>query len=189
MLQWVKIEMGKEVMRVKKLWLGLVAVLAAVVLTGCQPRLSWWGSEKVAEKVAEKTIEKSTGGKAKVDLDKGEVRIKTEEGEVVMKGDLPENMPQDVPVYPGATVAGSWQVTEEEGGGLTLNLQTEDEVEKVVAFYKERLPEEGWEIKSEFQNEGAVVITVEKGERGGWVSVSREEGKTVIGLMFGEGIE
>ena len=185
-----EIEIRREVRRSEEVVVGFGRWFGGGGFNGLSATVESLGSREGGGEVTEKTIEKSTGGKAEVDLDKGEVRIKTEEGEVVMKGELPEDMPEDIPVYPGATVAGSWQMEDEESGeGFTLSLETKDEVSKVVAFYKERLPEEGWKIKGEFREGETVLLTIEKEERGGWVSIDREEGKTVIGLMIGESVE
>ena len=114
---------------------AVVAAAALLALPGCEKI-----QEKLAEKAAEKAVEGATGGKVDLNSSSGGITIKDEKnGAVVQAGTgatVPKDWPSSVPVYPGATV----QAAMSTPNGKTLNLMTSDSPDKVVAFYKGKLP-------------------------------------------------
>lgn len=113
----------------------LVATAALVALPGCEKM-----KEKLAEKAAEKAVEGATGGKVDLNSSSGGITIKDEKnGAVVQAGagaKVPTDWPSSVPVYPGATVEASMGTPQ----GKTLHLSSADSADKVIAFYKGKLP-------------------------------------------------
>ena len=69
----------------KKFIVVLLSTLIMLSLTSCGVRQSL--DEKIAEKVTEGVIEKATGGEANIDVDKGQLTIKGENGEKVTLSD------------------------------------------------------------------------------------------------------
>ena len=59
---------------------------------------------------------------------------------------LPEDIPQDVPQYPGGDLS---DARIEPGGGMFASFSTGDAAEKVSAFYRDALEATGWRIESE----------------------------------------
>jgi len=96
---------------------------------------------------------------------------------------IPDSFPKDVPPYPGASVIVGMVAA---GVGM-LTLQTGDDPEKVTAFYRENLEEEGWRLSPEMELQGQRVLAFEKGARNGAVQVSREGSDTTVVITVGQG--
>lgn len=98
--------------------------------------------EKIVEKVVEKTLERD--GVDKVDLAKGEIRIKGKDGESVVLGGenvkLPEGWPSTVPVYPGAKVVAVMATNKPgQGKGHMVTFESADPPATVLGYYKKQL--------------------------------------------------
>ena len=91
--------------------------------------------------------------------------------------------PKDIPIYQPATVQMS-QIME-SGETIMASLTADDDIEKVVQFYKKALPEAGWKVSGEMNMGGTALIQGEKGEKELNVTVNKEQGKTVISLVEG----
>ena len=131
----------------------------------------------------EKIIEKQTGGKVKINKNKGTVEFKTKEG-TIKAGDnrLPDDFPKDVPIYKGAKVKGSLSSQTQKGVGMTVALEAKAGFDVVASYYKKKMLAEGWQEKSKFETgEGAARVgmySYEKGKRSATISVSRDEKDT-----------
>ncbi len=144
---------------------GLSLVLATLTLgtVGCQS-------------VAEKAVEEATG--VKVDEDEGSVTIEGEgdDGESVTisgeEGSVPEDFPDDAPLY-DATVVGSSSFQSGESVNHSVTLQTKDSIDDVAAFYQDELESEGWEIEGTFNTEA-------DGEAATMISAVKGTGRTII---------
>lgn len=133
--------------------------------------------------VQEKIIEKQTGGKVKINKNKGTVEFKTKEG-TIKAGDnkLPDNFPKDIPVYRGAKVKGSLSSQTGKGASMTVALDAKAGFDDVASYYKKEMLAEGWQEKSKFETgEGAARVGMygyEKANRSATISVSRDEKDT-----------
>ena len=134
-------------------------------------------AEKIAEEVIEKAIEDEGGENVDIDLDDGEMTIESDDGEVsiAMGEDLPDNFPDNVPVYPDMEIISSWAVTEDNKDSYSVNGLTEDAGDDVFAWYKDSLS--GWEIENEFSASGDDVKTS---------SLSATSGGLVVVIMVVE---
>ena len=94
---------------------------------------------------------------------------------------LPENFPKDVPIYPKSTVDLSVILDK----GMEVTWKTADPVQKVEAFYKERLKDGGWELKS-MNMPQLIMIKGLKEYRTVTVSIRADSGKTIIAVNLGE---
>lgn len=173
----------------KRMWtFGVLAIAAAIIVVGC----SRTKTTKVDE--GEVTVT-GKGEKIEVKTDEGSLtitdeamKIKTEKGEEVMinigEDVLPDNFPQDIPVYKPSQVGAS-QVM---GGGknIMLNLTTPDKVETVAKFYENKLKENGWKIGRRMNLGSATIMSSTKGTKELGVTINRDEETTNISLIFSE---
>lgn len=134
----------------------------------------------------EKTIE-TEDGTFTVEAEEGGVRISGEqEGVGAVSGlfgenaKIPDGFPKDVPVYPDASVVAGVAA----GGGGMITLQTGDDPDEIVAFYREELTGEGWSLASEMDIGDQRILPIEKGDRNGAVQISREGGDTTILIII-----
>ena len=96
----------------------------------------------------------------------------------------------DIPTYPGATVAqkGSWAIPAEQGEWSKMEwryYETRDTADDVAAFYKSRMPGNGWNETMWMEAEGmAWAYYTKNGENDGAMFWSAsEEGETFFALM------
>ena len=119
---------------------------------------------------------------------KGQINIKTEDGETINvsygKGKLPDNFPKDVPIYSPSEVIVSQVIDEEKS--VMVSLSTKDDPSIIAKFYKEKLPQEGWKIKNEMSMGNMVLVQGEKGEKVLNVTVNKDDQKTIISLVIGK---
>ncbi len=124
--------------------------------------------QQAAERGIESAIEKASGGKADVDL-----------GSNVDISALPEPFR-----YPGAVAKAKWTMSNEKGSGTVYTLETADPAKNVVDFYKKAL--EGWKSQSTMETDKASVLVAASPDEKQNVSVTvtTEEGKTAINLVY-----
>jgi hypothetical protein len=161
----------------------LFAVLSLVVFAvGCG---------RIAEKAAETAVEGATG--VKVEDDGDSVTIETDEGTVEVgsgEGDLPEDFPDDVPVYDGAIDSHN-KVSTPDGVMWSVVLSTSDNFDNVVSWYKAELSSTDWAQEALLESsapEGATFV-LKKGEQANaaiGISVAEDSGKTEISLTVTE---
>lgn len=154
------------------------AVIVGVVVVGLI--LNGIGN-KASEEAAERAIEAATGGRVDVDADDGEVTVRTEEGTWSTSAELPDDFPSDVPLYPDAEVQGSVAAAGQQGGGISVGLQTDDDLSDVTAWYKREVPAKGWTVTTDATVNGALILGASKDGRTLSVSVSGEgESVTIV---------
>lgn len=160
----------------------IISVLVGIVVVyGIVSNVMKATTSKVAEKTIEKAIEQSSDGVVDVDINKEgeEITIETEEGTFTAgKQEIPDNFPEDMPIYPESQVASSVSGND----GVTVALTSEDTVDEVSAYYKKELAGNQWDIVSTTTIENATVYGVEKGDMSGAVIISEVEGQTQISL-------
>src|SRR3989344_5477390 len=89
---------------------------------------------------------------------------------------LPQNFPQDFPVYPDASIKTSWTTQGELKEGISVLWESEDTPLKVADYYKKKLGEFGWSVGSSFESEGSYTISFEKETGEGFMGITRGEG-------------
>jgi hypothetical protein len=149
----------------KHLRVAVVAglVVAVVAVTGCQ---------RIAEQATKAAVEKATG--VKVEGDKVTVTGKDGQQATLTGGDkkLPPDLPKDFPVYAGQAEGGS-QVVAGGESNFTFSVTTKDPVKDVVAWYKEKLPANGWSI------ENSSTVAVDSMESGSF-SAKKDKAEAII---------
>lgn len=158
----------------KALLLVLVcALLGLGALSGCA-------------KISENAIEDATG--VRVDEDGSSVTIEGEDGSTITYDDegteLPEDYPDDVPVYDG-TIDSSWETKDEKGTTYAIAIKTTDATEDVVAWYEEQLADKGWEIKTTFKDESSGMVSAEKDDLSFYLAAGAENEGTAITQTVG----
>lgn len=143
------------------------------------------GCSLLARKATEKAIEKSTG----VEVDeKGEkVKVKTKEGEAEFGAkEFPKDFPKDFPVYTGASDIASTRVETGEGVSMSVSYKVNEDVSTVTDFYKESLPESGYEIEQTVEtSQDFVMIYFKKGEKvEGTLSVDKSNGSAQVSISL-----
>lgn len=156
--------------------LPLIALMALLILPGC--------GKSLEEKAAEMYVESVTG--AEVDIDDERVMISGEDGGVVFtnEAEVPETYPNEVPYYDATVVYGG--MVSLEGMGYithTLELESKDSPEDIVAFYIEELTNKGWSKALEINDAEEKQWTLSF-RKGGMdqvsISLTEEDGMTMI---------
>lgn len=172
-----------KAMSPKKLGLIIVGILAVGVIGASANRY-------FAVRSIENSIEAATGGRVNVDSDGGDVTIKTDDGTWTSSDDsLPKDFPNDVPVYPGASIQGSIGTTSgSEGNGNYVGLESTDAFAVVVAWYQKEVAEKGWSIVSNLNVDNVVSLSASKDNRTLVVSITKDadSGKVGVGLFVSQ---
>ncbi len=172
-------------------WLCFMFVVCALfILESCS-------SEKSSEVAKEKEVVKTEGDTIKVtteegtltvtgDSQKGQVNIKTDDGETIEMSygtdTIPDNFPKDVPIYTPSQVKMTQVIDENKS---VLSLATSDEVSKVTAFYKKELEGQGWTIKNEMAMGNMSLLQGEKEGRVLNLTINQKENETAIAVVVG----
>ena len=115
-----------------------------------------------------RTFTDSEGNQATVTHygDNAEVKVEGADGsetQVALGGSgvpLPEELPEDVPIFTDATVMGTTLDSEE----LMVALQTTTQPEAVIGFYEKQLSANDWQITDTARIPQGAFFTAEKGE-------------------------
>jgi len=146
------------------------ALCATLALTAC--------GKSPSEKLAEAAIEASTGQKADVDADKGQVTFKTEKGDMkVTSGDaakLPADFPKDVYLPAGYTVGSAMEMP----GAMVVDVEAPGTVSDTFAAAVTKMKQEGWTQRIAMQQTPqSQVVVYEKANRDATLSISENPGK------------
>lgn len=161
-----------------KLFIGAIVVLV-LIIGGCGMIM-----KKAGEKVVEGMMERATNGEADVDIQKdGTMKVTTDEGTYETGGDVPDEWPEDVPVYAGATVQYSGSAADQ---GMAVMLMSKDSADAVVKFYKDIMASGGWKVESTMQGGGSTIMIGTKGSRTLSIAIS---GAGEAGTSIGLGVE
>lgn len=129
----------------QRIFMSIVVLGSVVLFSGC--------GEDAGKRIIEKTIESQTGGKVDINADKGEMNIKTTEGDVSVSGDgaatLNPNFPKEIYIAPDAKIQLS--MVGEQSETYSVAYITEMKVDEIYAKYKEDLASKGW--AADIQNE------------------------------------
>jgi hypothetical protein len=99
--------------------------------------------------------------------------------------ELPENFPDDVPIFEGSELYGVQNLAQ---GAKNVLFQTDGEVPKVFDFYKDSMRGEGWNVYQEYQQEGQSFLKFTKGKMTTNMTVAEDPktGKRIIAVMYYE---
>jgi len=123
----------------------------------------------------------------------GVIKVQGEKGTTIL-GQAPKNLPSWLPTYPGATTQGGMSTDEQGQRGGAINFTTSDPVSKVIAFYKEKLAEQGLHTgdagdSSSTEELGIFTARSEDEKKSVTVTASRSNDQTNVGVTFEEKTE
>jgi len=104
---------------------------------------------------------------------------------------LPDDFPKDFPIYGGADYQGGIQSTQEGVTGFYATWQTGDSVDKVKQFYDDKFQDGPWKSTTTINSGDGNFIGVQDRDdatREGFLSITREGDKTVIGVLVGKNL-
>jgi len=155
----------------------VVALALLLALVGCSR------SKTVSTPGGKVTVEDT--GKA----GESAVTIKGNNGETFTMnsagGKLPDDYPKDVPVASGAKVVMAASVNNASNNGSNLVLESTDSMDKLLAFYKKGLADNGWKVEATISQEKMTMLTASKDKRALSVHIQEEEGKSTVTQTVG----
>ena len=93
----------------------------------------------------------------------------------------PPDLNQVSAPYPDATVIQTVQTP----GNVMVGMQSDDNLEKILEFYKKNLAANGWTISAETMQQGIAGLIAEKGSNNAVVNISTgQSGKSMIMIML-----
>jgi hypothetical protein len=125
------------------------------------------------------------GDDVEVTLPGGDGEVKVTTG-----GDLPDEFPDDFPIFQDANLTGSIRGEQEGQSGFFVTWETDASAEEVTDFYKEALDKDPWKTAGVFSSGDGALISftrVDNEDFGGGVTVSGADGKTQFVVFMGEG--
>lgn len=164
---------------------AVIAALAIVAAFGCS-------RTRTIETDEGKVTLTEKGDTFKIETEKGtltmtgdQLKIKTEKGDADIsygKGNLPEGLSKDIPIYKPSDVAMSQVMG--DGKNVILSLSTKDSSDRVKKFYETAMTQNGWKIDRRMNMGPATILSGSKGSNRLNVTMNQEKGGTVISLAF-----
>jgi hypothetical protein len=98
------------------------------------------------------------------------------------------NLPDFVPVYPGAKAIASVSGQGAEGGGAMTSFEAADPPAKVIGFYKEAMVKAGYKVQAEMTTPQMNMVAGNKGDGQAWqvMAQTKETGST-FQVIVGQG--
>lgn len=184
--------MGKENNNSNKTVLVIILIIAVVFTLGIFSLL-------IGGCFAKKFFEQKMG--VKVDKERKSISIENKKtGEKYTFSEeekLPENFPKEIPIYPGAQIVNSVSrmgFSDSESGenysGSNVTWDTEDSIQKVESFYKNKLEQNGWDVNKGMSGyddgEAMVMYNATKGDLSAILTIRSDKiSKTSISIMSG----
>ncbi|MFA6047343.1 MAG: hypothetical protein WCV59_02120 [Parcubacteria group bacterium] len=128
----------------QKIAVSAMTLGAVLLLSGCG--LTDWAGKKAGEKIMEKSIESQTGGSVDINSDKGQMNIKSNEGDFSMSGEgtatLSADFPKDIFIATDAKI----QLSMANGKDKSYSVAyiTSMSVDEIYGKYKSDLESKGW---------------------------------------------
>ena len=107
-----------------------------------------------------------------------QIIVPEEEGEVSgIQTDLPENFPQDIPLFTPSETLSSMESQER----IQITLQTDGSAERVRKFYQQEMGGFGWKLTGRGTANDNGVLTFQKGQRHAQIIITSDpSGPTLI---------
>ncbi len=152
-------------------WMAVLAAVAA----GCGND----APEEATEQAMESAI-RSSGQEGDVEVDAGTMKITTADGQMTFgEGTkLPDNWPDDVPVYEGLKLLTAMTAPE----GSTIQGTTTDSLDKVTEFYKDRVTKDGWTEQTTMTQPQMSMLSYTKEQRTLVVTIGAADAETSVSL-------
>lgn len=168
----------------RRVLFGALVIVLAFGLVGCKSI-----SDKIGEEVGEEIAGGVIGGDVEVDGD--QVTIETDDGAVTMdstEGEMPENFPDDFPMYDGIEVDSTSTFDGENDATFYVNLLSSDSPKDIYDWYKAAFADEGWTIEGDvFMSDDSGetgMLTVKKDKASGTLTVGAGSESTEVGVIL-----
>ncbi len=155
-------------------FLALLSVAVIVSVAACGR------SESATERMTERLLERASGGKAKVDLKGGGVKIKTAEGETELgsAAEWPSDLPPSLPKFEAGKLQNVMKNSSESGKSWFITIA--EVPAKDVRGYIEALKVKGWAPAASSQDDGETILfTATRGDASVTLTYSSSGEKTV----------
>jgi len=129
-----------------------------------------------------------TFGALSVACNDSDETIDTGNGDVTTSRELPDDFPDDFPIYPGAEIESAQTVDSDDAEGHVVTWQSDDDIDDIVAFYDEEFGDgSSWRQVTRVENEGATIYAVTSADESiaGSLSVTPENGNVAIQAIIG----
>jgi len=110
-------------------------------------------------------------------------------GEVTTSDDLPDDWPDDFPIYDGADYKGGFQSSSQGVSGFAATWETGDDIDDVRAFFTQAFADSPWKQQSTTSAGGSTLLFVTREDddtQGGVVTISEQDGKVQILAIVGD---
>ena len=109
-------------------------------------------------------------------------------GEINVNEGVPDDFPEDFPIYDGADSKGGYSGEQDGVQGFYAVWETGDSAEDVIAFYESEFEDGPWTSEGSFNSAGTSLITVtnESSNQAGGVNISEVDGTTTILAFVGD---
>ncbi len=97
--------------------------------------------------------------------------------------EIPEDFPEDVPVFKDAEVFGVQKLA---AGAKNVLFRTDGEIPEVFSYYKSEMGGDGWDVKQEYEQANQSFLSFEKDGMITNMTVARDSktGKQIIAVMY-----
>jgi hypothetical protein len=103
----------------------------------------------------------------------------------VEKKVLPDDFPNDIPIFTGALLKDYW-VNDSNGiGGVFMLWEIEQSLSEVVNYYKSEFKNLGWETTVILDDNVSFTMSFSKETVDGYIGITQEDGLTIISFTIG----
>jgi hypothetical protein len=98
---------------------------------------------------------------------------------------LPNEFPDDFPVYPQATLKDSWSSDGSSVLAMSVVWETDASSQEIANFYRSELSAMGWKEVSSFTTADSDTLTFNKNNTDGYIAVAKSSGFNTISVTLG----
>ena len=104
----------------------------------------------------------------------------------ILTEELPSEFPEDFPLYPGMQLENSFVSKGEEIDGVSVIWKLDAQSSGVYDYYKEKLVEKGFSVKTTNVGENSYTLAFEKDANSGFVGITEEGiGGSIVTVTMG----
>jgi hypothetical protein len=167
----------------------LIALIFLILTAACSDEeKEKEAKEEAAEEFVEKLIETAADNDIKIDIDEdnAELTVEGPEGtEFSLKSEgneIPDNFPDDVYIVKGE-IESAGSMSSNEGEVFTIGIIPEKSFKDIVALIKKEMLAKGWKSTMNMNMGDEAMQMYIKGENSATITVTKEDGKTMVGYM------
>lgn len=103
-----------------------------------------------------------------------------------LQGELPDNFPNQFPVYEGAVIDESWETKTEDAYAVSVVWRAKGQVTEVFHYYEGGLLLAGYEVGVLPGDSGSYTITFSKAQESGFIGIVEDGQETLISVTIGD---